>query len=134
MSKLTDDERWMQKAIELATEGNKQGEVPVGAVLVQQGSILAAAYNTPILNQDPTAHAEINVIRQAAQKIGNYRILNSTLYVTLEPCCMCAGAIIQARISRVVFGAFDKKAGGCGSVFNLLAAPEVNHRPNVLGG
>ena len=133
MNKQT-DECWMQQAIQLAQEGEKQGEVPVGALLVQQGKVLASAYNTPILDKDPTGHAEINVIRKAAQSLNNYRILDSTLYVTLEPCCMCAGAIIQARISRVVFGAFDKKAGACGSVFNMLAAPEVNHHPEVLGG
>lgn len=134
---MTSDEQdvyWMHRAIEMAKIGQSKGEVPVGAVLVKDQEALALGFNQPIQNQDPTHHAEMQVIRQAAQKIDNYRILDSTLYVTLEPCCMCAGAIIQARIARVVFGAFEPKAGACGSVMNILAHPKLNHHPIVQGG
>ncbi len=134
---MTSDEQdvyWMHRAIEMAKIGQSKGEVPVGAVLVKDQEALALGFNQPIQNQDPTHHAEMQVIRQAAQKIDNYRILDSTLYVTLEPCSMCAGAIIQARIARVVFGAFEPKAGACGSVMNILAHPKLNHHPIVQGG
>tara|TARA_R110002110_G_scaffold404606_1_gene623105 strand:- start:124472 stop:125014 length:543 start_codon:yes stop_codon:yes gene_type:complete len=133
------DVYWMRRAIELAQIGQANGEVPVGAVLVRDQKMLAEGFNQPIQQNDPTLHAEIQVIRQAAKALNNYRILDSTLYVTLEPCCMCAGAIIQARISRVVFGAFDPKAGACGSVMNLLDHKQtnykkLNHTPVVQGG
>lgn len=128
------DSYWMQRAIEMAQLGQSKGEVPVGAVLVKDQEALAFGYNQPILNHDPTHHAEIQVIREAAQKVGNYRILGSTLYVTLEPCSMCAGAIIQARIARVVFGAFEPKGGACGSVIDILNHEKLNHQPVVQGG
>lgn len=131
---LDQDIYWMQRALELAKQGQAQGEVPVGAVLIQQDIELAADCNTPISHNDPTCHAEMNVIRKAATRIQNYRLLDTTLYVTLEPCSMCAGAIIQARIKRVVFGAFDLKAGAGGSVINILSMPQLNHHPEITGG
>ncbi|MCS5708255.1 tRNA adenosine(34) deaminase TadA [Candidatus Berkiella cookevillensis] len=131
---LEQDIYWMQRALELAKQGQAQGEVPVGAVLIQEDTELAAEYNTPISHNDPTCHAEMNVIRKAATRLQNYRLLDTTLYVTLEPCCMCAGAIIQARIKRVVFGAFDLKAGASGSVINILSMPQLNHHPEIVGG
>jgi len=128
------DAYWMQRAIEMAQIGQSKGEVPVGAVLVKDQEALALGYNQPIKNHDPTHHAEIQVIRQAAKKIGNYRLPGTTLYVTLEPCSMCAGAIIQSRISRVVFGAYEPKGGACGSVMNILSHVTLNHNPIVQGG
>lgn len=125
----------MQYAIALATQAEIMGEVPVGAVIVNNNEIIAEAYNQPIQNNDPTAHAEIVALRSAAEKIQNYRIVgDNTLYVTLEPCVMCAGAIIHARIKRVVFGAFDPKAGAAGSVFSVLGTEQLNHKVEVQGG
>lgn len=128
------DVYWMKRAMTLAKIAESQDEVPVGAVLVCDDQEIGCGYNRPIDQHDPTHHAEMAAIRQAAQNVQNYRILNSTLYVTLEPCAMCAGAIIQARIERVVFGAFDPKAGACGSIINLLNHSALNHRPSVQGG
>lgn len=124
----------MQISIEMAHAAKAKGEVPIGAVIVKDNIILAKAGNASIQDNDPSAHAEIKAIRVAAEKIKNYRILDTTLYVTLEPCCMCAGAIIQARIARVVFGAFDPKAGACGSVFNIFQSTQINHRPLLQSG
>lgn len=124
----------MTRAIELARVAQEQGEVPVGAVLVRDDVLLAEGYNRPIMNCDPTAHAEIVALRAAATVAGNYRLPGSTLYVTLEPCAMCAGAIIQARVQRVVFGARDPRAGAAGSVFQIFGEPRLNHRPAVTEG
>jgi len=112
----------MRIALEEAHLALREGEVPVGAVLVSEGEVIARAHNMPIILQDPTAHAEILVLREAALRKGNYRLPNSLLYVTVEPCLMCAGALLQARIARVIFGTFDPKAGACGSVYDVLAA------------
>lgn len=125
---------WMQRAYELAQRAAAEGEVPVGALLIRDDEILAEGWNRPIAAQDPTAHAEINVLRTAAEHIGNYRLLNTTLYVTLEPCVMCAGALIHARVSRVVYGAVEPKTGADGSVFNVLSDPRHNHQLEVVGG
>lgn len=128
------DEHWMEHALEQARLAERQGEVPVGAVLVRDGEIVGEAFNAPISGDDPTAHAEIVSIRQAARRLGNYRLPGTTLYATLEPCPMCAGAILQARIERVVFGAFDDKSGAAGSVVDLLAKGRFNHHCEVTGG
>lgn len=129
-----DDEQWMRYAIRLAQRAEQQGEVPVGAVLVLDGKSIAEGWNTPIQSHDPTAHAEIMALRQAGQKIQNYRLINTTLYVTLEPCVMCMGAIANARISRLVFGAFDTKRGAVCNALHLSDAPFLNHRVNWTGG
>ena len=128
------DPRWMARAIELARIAESQGEVPVGAVLVRDDVLLAEGHNRPISACDPTAHAEIVALRAAATQAGNYRLPGSTLYVTLEPCAMCAGAIVQARVARVVFGARDPRAGAAGSVFQVFGEPRLNHRPVVVEG
>ena len=128
------DQRWMSRAIELARVAESQGEVPVGAVLVRDDVLLAEGYNRPISACDPTAHAEIVALRAAAAQAGNYRLPGSTLYVTLEPCAMCAGAIVQARVQRVVFGARDPRAGAAGSVFQVFGEARLNHRPVVVEG
>jgi len=133
------DQQWIARAIELASRGASEGEVPVGAVLVHHGNSAAHAavsegWNQPIAKSDPTAHAEIMALRAAAHSLGNYRLLNSTLYVTLEPCAMCVGAMIQARIGRLVFGAFDPKAGAVQSVFQLLDSNIINHKIPYRGG
>jgi tRNA(adenine34) deaminase len=108
--------------------------VPIGAVVVREGELLAAAHNERELRQDPTAHAEILALREAARAVGSWRVLDAVVYVTLEPCAMCAGAIVLARVARVVFAASDPKAGACGSVLDVLAEPALNHRPRVAGG
>jgi tRNA(adenine34) deaminase len=128
------DSHWMQYALDLAHQAQAQGEVPVGAVLVKDQEILGVGFNCPIATHDPTSHAEIQAIRAASKLLNNYRLPETTLYVTLEPCAMCAGAIVHARIARVVFGASDPRAGGAGSVFNILQHPLLNHRPNVTSG
>lgn len=131
----SNDSRFMQRALALAGRAAEQGEVPVGAVLVIEGEIVGEGWNRPIGDQDPTAHAEIVALRDAATRVGNYRLCDSTLYVTLEPCPMCAGAIVHARVSRVVYGAEDPKGGAAGSVFDLLPTDErFNHKVSVQGG
>ena len=129
-----DDERWMREAIGLAREAALAGEVPVGAVLVRDGTAIARTANRMVRDQDATAHAELLGIRQAARSVGAWRLDDCTLYVTLEPCAMCAGAIVLSRLARVVFGAWDDKAGMAGSVGDLLRHPQLNHRPEVQGG
>ncbi|MCU7917196.1 MAG: tRNA adenosine(34) deaminase TadA [Candidatus Thiodiazotropha sp. (ex Epidulcina cf. delphinae)] len=129
------DRRCMQHALRLAQQAEIEGEVPVGAVLVMQGEVIGQGWNQPIGRQDPTAHAEIIALRDAATRVGNYRLPDTTLYVTLEPCPMCAGAIVHARVARVVFAAPDPKSGAAGSVFNLLPTDgRFNHRVVVDGG
>ncbi len=124
----------MQHALELARDAECHREVPVGAVLVQEGVVVGEGWNRPISACDPTAHAEVVALRSAASAVGNYRLPGTTLYVTLEPCAMCAGAIIHARMARVVFGARDPKGGAAGSVFALLGTERLNHRVEVEGG
>lgn len=124
----------MDLALERAREAASHGDVPIGAVIVRDGETLAAAGNQRELRGDPTAHAEILVIRAAAEALGGWRLAGTTIYVTLEPCAMCAGAIVLARIPAVIFGAPDPKAGAAGSVLNVLAEPTLNHRPRVTGG
>jgi tRNA(adenine34) deaminase len=121
-------ERWMARALHLAAQGGRHGEVPVGAVIVRDGEILGEGYNRPISGCDPTAHAEVVALRDAAARTGNYRLPGATLYVTIEPCTMCAGALVHARISCVVFGAREPKAGAVVSQASLLAAPYMNSR------
>ena len=128
------DEIYMQFALEEAARAVSHGEVPIGAVLVHHQEILATVHNFRESWQDPTAHAEVVAIRQAAAKLGTWRLTGATLYSTLEPCAMCAGAIVHARISRLVFGADDPKAGSCGSVFNIPSDGRLNHRVTVIGG
>jgi tRNA(adenine34) deaminase len=129
-----DDEGWMREALALAMEGRSAGEVPVGAVLVKNGSPVARAYNCPISSNDPTAHAEILVLRQAGQTLANYRLSECTMYVTLEPCSMCAGALVAARISRLVFGARDLRFGAVRSKFRIADSELLNHRVEVVEG
>jgi tRNA(adenine34) deaminase len=133
-SPLAIDEQYIRNALDLAREAVKRNEVPIGAVVVRDGSILAAATNRTIRDQDPTAHAELLAIREASAKLDSWRLDECTLYVTLEPCAMCAGAIVLSRMKRVVFGAWDEKAGMAGSVGDLLRHPKLNHRPEVRGG
>ena len=128
------DRYWMGRALALAQCAAEAGEVPVGAVLVRGDEIIGEGWNQPISACDPTAHAEVLALRAAAARVGNYRLVDSTLYVTLEPCPMCAGAIIHARVARVVFGAEDPRAGAAGAVFNLLQSIALNHRAEVSGG
>ena len=125
---------WMRRALELARRAEAEGEVPVGAVLVRGDELIAEGWNRPISTNDPTAHAEIVTLRAAGNRISNYRLPDTTLYVTLEPCAMCAGAIVHARAARVVYGAPDPKSGAAGSVFALLQAPQLNHRVEVTAG
>lgn len=129
-----DDTRWMQHALALARRAEAEGEVPVGALLVRDGAVLGEGWNRPIGLHDPTAHAEIMALRAAGQAVGNYRLPGSTLYVTLEPCIMCAGAIVHARVQRLVFAASDPRSGAAGSVFCLLDDARLNHRVTVSGG
>ncbi|MGR6034990.1 MAG: tRNA adenosine(34) deaminase TadA [Candidatus Nitrosoglobus sp.] len=128
------DIEWMHHALALARHAEEEGEVPVGAVLVQNGEVIGEGWNCPIAANDPTAHAEIQAIRAASHYLNNYRLVGTTLYVTLEPCAMCAGAIIQARVRRVVFGAFDPKGGAAGSVLNVLPGDRLNHKVESQGG
>jgi tRNA(adenine34) deaminase len=128
------DDYFMRLAMREAERALEHADVPIGAVLVRDGEVVAAAHNERELRQDPTAHAEIVVLREAARAAGSWRVLDSVLYVTLEPCAMCAGAIVLARVPRVVFGASDPKAGACGSVLDVLGEPRLNHRPDVAGG
>ncbi|HKZ74584.1 MAG TPA: tRNA adenosine(34) deaminase TadA, partial [Steroidobacteraceae bacterium] len=123
----------MRRALELATQAQRAGEVPVGAVLVRGDEIIAEGSNRPIAACDPTAHAEIEALRKAAQALGSYRLSDTTLYVTLEPCVMCASAIVHARVRRLVFGAWDPRAGGAGSLTNVFTLPGLNHRVDIFG-
>jgi len=125
---------FMYAALDLARQATTSSEVPVGAVVVKDGAIVGRGYNQPISLRDPTAHAEIMAMRNAAQHLGNYRLTGCDLYATLEPCVMCAGAIMHARIARVVYGAADPKTGACGSVINLFSEAQLNHHTEVFGG
>ncbi|MCM2288051.1 MAG: tRNA adenosine(34) deaminase TadA [Sulfuritalea sp.] len=129
-----DDEHFMGLALDLAREAGAAGEVPVGALIVLEGDVIGRGYNQPIGRHDPTAHAEIMALRDAATQLGNYRLPGCTLYVTLEPCAMCAGAIMHARIARVVFGARDPKTGAAGSVIDLFAESRLNHHTTIFSG
>jgi tRNA(adenine34) deaminase len=131
---LKNQKSHMRRAIWLAKKAARRGEVPIGAVLVRDGKIISEGYNLTRTWHDPTAHAEILAIQRAAKKIRNERLLGAILYVTLEPCAMCAGAVVQARLSSVVYGAKDPKAGACGSVFCVIPNVKLNHRPVVKGG
>ena len=128
------DQLFMQVAIELAKQASENGEVPVGAIIVKDGEIIGRGSNAPIGLHDPSAHAEILAMRDAAKQIGNYRLVDCTLYVTLEPCAMCSGAIQHARIANLVYGASDPKTGACGSVVDLMAEEKLNHHTSVRGG
>ena len=128
------DEKFMREALALARQAQAAGEVPVGAVLVRDGEVVGRGWNHPISAYDPTAHAEILAIREAASALGNYRLVDTCLYVTLEPCPMCAGALVHARIGRLVYGTADPRAGAAGSVFNLLQEPRLNHRVDIASG
>ncbi len=128
------DVYWMRHALALAARAEAEGEVPVGALVVRGDELLGEGWNRPVALKDPTAHAEILALREAAQKAGDYRLGGATLYVTLEPCPMCAAAIAHARIARLVFGAWDPRQGAAGSVFNLVTARELNHRVDTFGG
>lgn len=128
------DTDFMRVALELAGQAQAAGEVPVGALVVKDGVIIGRGYNAPISRHDPSAHAEMQALREAAQYIGNYRLPGCELFVTLEPCLMCAGAIMHARIARVVFGAHDYKTGVCGSVMDAFAELRLNHHAEVVGG
>lgn len=128
---MLDDERYMREALDQAALAGAAGEVPVGAVIVREGQVIARGYNRPITTHDPTAHAEIVALREAAAVCGNYRLPDCEMYVTLEPCVMCVGAMMHARIKRIVFGASDPKTGACGSVADLMADPALNHHATV---
>lgn len=131
---LEQDQKWMRYALQLAQKAAIQGEIPVGALIVRDEQCLAEGWNQPISRHDPTAHAEIVALRQAGQYLKNYRLLETTLYITLEPCVMCAGAIIQARVKRVVFGAYDPKLGAAGSRFDILRDTRHPHRLECVAG
>jgi tRNA(adenine34) deaminase len=128
------DENFMRLAIREAEEAPAHDDVPIGAIVVRDGEVIGAGHNERELRQDPTAHAEVLALREAARRAGSWRVLESVLYVTLEPCAMCAGAIVLARVPRVVYGTDDPKAGACGSVLDVTAEPRLNHRPDVAGG
>jgi tRNA(adenine34) deaminase len=130
---MNEDEKWMQIAIQEAIKAEKEGEVPVGAVLVKDGLLIAKAHNQPISKNDATAHAEIQLIRAAGKKLKNYRLTETSLYVTLEPCAMCLGAIMHARIKRIVYGAHDPKTGVCGSSEDLTNANCFKHKIHITG-
>ncbi|MDQ7074135.1 MAG: tRNA adenosine(34) deaminase TadA [Gammaproteobacteria bacterium] len=131
---MDDDYFYMSQALNLAKKAAALGEVPVGALLVKEGVVIAEGWNRPITTSDPCAHAEIMALRLAAQRLKNYRLLDCTVYVTLEPCLMCVGAMVHARLQRVVFAAFDHKTGAAGSAFDLLCSPKHNHRIEVTSG
>jgi tRNA(adenine34) deaminase len=128
------DEQFMQEALRLAGQAAECGEVPVGAVVVVGGQIVGRGFNAPISTHDATAHAEIRALRDAGGQLGNYRLIDATMYVTLEPCVMCAGAMLHARIARVVYGAPDPKTGACGSVVDIFSDARLNHHALVQGG
>lgn len=134
MDKPKDDERYMRVAIESARIAEDNGDVPIGAVIVREGQIIAKAYNQREQLQDPTAHAEIIALTQAAAAVENWHLDGCTMYVTLEPCCMCAGALVLSRMDRLVYGCKDPKAGACGSLYNIVADERLNHRLDVTSG
>jgi len=131
---MPSDTEFMRKALEQACLAQARGEIPVGAVLTRGDAIISAGANCPVSTHDPTAHAEIEALRGAGRALGSYRLTDTTLYVTLEPCVMCASAIVHARVRRVVFGAWDPRAGGLGSLVDVLALPGLNHRVDAFGG
>ena len=134
MTNAVDEDAWMAEALALARGAQARGEVPVGAIVVKDGTIVGRGGNAPVADNDPTAHAEIAALREAGRALGNYRLPGCELYVTLEPCAMCAGAILHARVARLVFGARDPKTGACGSVIDLFADHRLNHHATVRGG
>lgn len=134
MDAMLSDDAWMRRALDLAARGDEAGEVPVGCVIVHDGRIVGEGWNRPIGQHDPTAHAEVVALRAAAARLGNYRLVDTTLYVTLEPCVMCVGAIVHARVARLVYGAADPKTGAVESAFTLLDGARHNHRVEVTGG
>jgi tRNA(adenine34) deaminase len=131
---MVTDAEWIQRALDIAERAALRNEVPVGALVVRNDEVLGEGWNLPITLSDPTAHAEILALRAAAAREGDYRLGGATLYVTLEPCPMCAAALVHARIARLVFGAWDPRQGAAGSAFNLVTAPSLNHRIDVFGG
>ena len=131
---MSDDAKWMQRAFELAQTAREHDEVPVGAVIVFEDQIIGEGWNQPISSNDPSAHAEIVALRQAGQTLNNYRLPGAVMYVTLEPCAMCAGAMVHARIAKLVYAVDDPRTGACGSVFNLLQTNELNHRVETEKG
>jgi tRNA(adenine34) deaminase len=131
---MNDDEKWMNLALDQAKKAEEMGEVPVGAVLVKDDLLIAKAHNQPISTNDPTAHAEMQVLRVAGEELNNYRLNGTSLYVTLEPCAMCLGAMMHARIERIVYGAHDPKTGVCGSTESLIDAKFFNHKINLTSG
>ncbi|CDG20712.1 TadA, tRNA-specific adenosine deaminase [Xenorhabdus poinarii G6] len=128
------DEYWMRRAMDLAMQAQAKGEIPVGAVLVADNKVIAEGFNHPITDRDPTAHAEIMALRRGGMQMQNYRLLNTTLYVTLEPCVMCAGAMVHSRIQRLVYGASDMKTGAAGSLIDILRHPGMNHHIEITAG
>ena len=128
------DEEWMQYALQLAKKSEERDEVPVGAIVIYKNEIVGECWNHPISSNNPTAHAEITALQDAGEKIGNYRLLDSTMYVTLEPCVMCAGALVHARIAKLVYAVDDQKTGACGGVFNMVQAEELNHNIEIKKG
>jgi tRNA(adenine34) deaminase len=128
------DTFWMQHAVQLAKTAGAADEVPVGAVLIADDQLIGEGFNSPISHCDPTAHAEILALRAGARRINNYRLVNTTLYVTLEPCIMCLGALVHARVQRIVYGALDPRAGAIASAFQIIAADKLNHQPSCEGG
>ncbi len=131
---MNQDANFMLAALEQARKAQAAGEVPVGAVVVKDGAIIGTGFNAPISGHDPTAHAEIRALRDAAQRLGNYRLPDCELYVTLEPCAMCVGAMLHARIARLIYGAADPKTGACGSVLDLFSEPRLNHHATFTAG
>jgi tRNA(adenine34) deaminase len=128
------DEHFMRLAIREASLALEHDDVPIGAVVAREGEVIGAGHNERELRQDPTAHAEVIALREAARALGSWRVLDAVMYVTVEPCAMCAGAVVLARVPRLVFGAVDPKAGAVGSIFDVLREPRLNHRPQVAGG
>ena len=133
-SLITDALLWMAEALREAAQAEVADEVPVGAVVVQNGSLIGRGHNSSISLNDPTAHAEIQALREAARNVGNYRLVGATLYVTVEPCLMCMGALLHARVNRLVFGCYDPKAGAAGSLYDVACDPRLNHQIEVLAG
>jgi tRNA(Arg) A34 adenosine deaminase TadA len=129
-----EDAKWLERALDQARLALESGEVPVGALVIKDGELLGAGHNRNLLDHDPTAHAEVVALRQAAARIGNYRLTGCTMYATIEPCAMCAGALIHSRIARLVYGAADPKAGAAGSVLQVLNHPSLNHQMEVTAG